>query len=60
VRPDNARRSAPVAVPFSGDRRTRRDADGLAVVLAGAAAGIRRGPQAAGHPGVPCAAAAAP
>ena len=37
--PDNARRSGPVAVTFHGDRRTWRDADGLAVVLAGAAAG---------------------
>ena len=37
--PDNARRSGPVAVTSSGDRRSRREGDGLAVVLAGAAAG---------------------
>ena len=36
--PDNARRSGPVAVTFAGDRRTRRERDGLAL-LAGAASG---------------------
>ena len=44
---------------FSGDWRTRRDAIGLAVVLADAAA--RYGEDRSGRsPGVPCAAAAAP
>ena len=54
--PDNARRSGPLAVTSSGIRRTWREADGLAVVLAGAAAGYggdRRRPVT----GVPCAAA---
>jgi hypothetical protein len=46
-------RGVPVPPPATSSRfrRTRRDADGLAVVLAGAAAGIRRGPQAVGHRG---------
>ena len=44
---------------FPGDRRTRRDADGLAMVLAGAAAGYG-GDRSGRSPGVPCAAADAP
>jgi hypothetical protein len=55
--PDNARRSGPVAVTFS--RRTRRDVDGLVVVLAGAQQDTAE--TAGGRsPGMPCAAAAAP
>ena len=38
-RPGQCAAFRPVAVTFSGDRRIWRDADGLAVVLAGAAAG---------------------
>ena len=50
--PDNARRSGPGDCDtLHGDRRSWRDADGLAVVLADAAAGYGRGPQAAGHRG---------
>ena len=37
--PDNARRSGPLAVTSSGDRRIWRNPDGPVVVLAGAAAG---------------------
>jgi hypothetical protein len=49
-----------VAVTSShGDRRTRRDADGLAVVLVDAAAGYG-GDRSGRSPGVPCAAADAP
>ena len=49
--PDNARRSAPVAVTFPGDRRVSREADGL-VLAAGRGTGqIRRAPHAAGHRG---------
>ena len=44
---------------ISGDRCTRRDVDGLAVVLAGAA-GDTAGTAGGRSPGVPCAAAAAP
>jgi hypothetical protein len=44
-----------------GDWRIWRNGDGLAVSLAGVVPGeVRRGPQAAGHRGEPCAAAAAP
>ena len=44
---------------FPGDRRTCREGDGLAVVLAGAAAGYG-GDRGRPVTGVPCAAAAAP
>jgi hypothetical protein len=58
--PDNARRSGSVTVPSSGDQRTWREGDCLAVVLAGAAAGYGGDRRRAGHRGMPRAAAAAP
>jgi hypothetical protein len=57
--PDNARRSGPLAVTFSRSRRSRHDADGLVVILAGTPAGYG-GDRGGRSLGKPSAAAAAP